>query len=419
MNPTQENYAAFLAIDWSDKKHVYRLVVPGQEKIEKGQLDQTPDAIAEFMTSLRSRFNGGQIAVALEQARGALMHGLLEYDFVVMYPVNPLTVAKFREAFKTSGAKSDPIDVDDILEILLKHRDRLQAFQPDTEQTRLLARFVEKRRTAVDQRAKMICVLKAELKQYFPHALEALSDNLTSKLAHDFLRKWTTFEQFRYAKPQTVRKFFYGHNIRSEEKIEKVLQLLSAKPLTTDTAILESSSAIVIMYSRVIQELNKAIDAMEEKIAETFKNHPEAYLFNNIPGAGNAMAPRLLTLFGTDRSRFETAESMQCLTGVAPVRKQSGSSYQILFRVACPKFLRQTMHEFARLSAMEDGWAKTFVDGHKNEDGKFDNYHAVIRALAFKWLRILWKCWQTRTAYCEATYQKALKTRGSKYAKAD
>jgi len=37
----------------------------------------------------------------------------------------------------------------------------------------------------------------------------------------------------------------------------------------------------------------------------------------------------------------------------------------------------------------------------------------VIRALAFKWIRIVFRCWKSNTPYDESTYLKALKKRGS------
>ena len=36
-----------------------------------------------------------------------------------------------------------------------------------------------------------------------------------------------------------------------------------------------------------------------------------------------------------------------------------------------------------------------------------------MRALAYKWIRILYRCWQTRSAYDEVTYLNALQRRGS------
>lgn len=39
--------------------------------------------------------------------------------------------------------------------------------------------------------------------------------------------------------------------------------------------------------------------------------------------------------------------------------------------------------------------------------------HAALRALAFKWIRIIFRCWHERTPYDEAQYLEALRQRGS------
>src|SRR3989440_3805629 len=165
---TQNTYAAFIAIDWADQKHIFSLQVAGQTKKETGTLEQKPEVIGPWVAKLRERFGGASIAVAVEQSRGALIHALMSYDFIVIYPLHPSTVAKFREAFKSSGAKSDPLDTDQILQILTKHLELLKALQPDTEETRLLARLVEDRRHAVDTRTSHDQAALASLKEYFP-----------------------------------------------------------------------------------------------------------------------------------------------------------------------------------------------------------------------------------------------------------
>src|SRR5207237_3481695 len=138
-------------------------------------------------------------------SRGALIHALMAYDFIVLYPIHPTTVARFREAFKFSGAKSDPLDTNQILEILTKHMELLKSLNPDTEETRLLARQVEDRRKIVDLRTAHIQGGQAALKEYFPQAIELCSANLTSRLAWDFLKKWPAFEAFQQAKPSTIK----------------------------------------------------------------------------------------------------------------------------------------------------------------------------------------------------------------------
>jgi transposase len=408
------NYVAFIAIDWADRQHVFSLQVAGQSTKETGTLEQKPEVIGPWVAKLRERFGGRPVAIAVEQSRGALIHALLSYDFIVIYPLHPSTVAKFREAFKSSGAKNDPLDTDQILQILTKHRELLKPLNPDTEETRLLARLVEDRRKAVDLRTSHIQALSAALKEYFPQALELLNGNLASRLACDFLIKWPTFEAFQQAKPSTLKRFYYGHNIRSPELIEQVLSLATtAQALTTDKAIVQSGSRLSQMYARLIQSLNPVIEDYEGHIQKVFQDHPEANLFNKLPGAGPALAPRLLSFFGTDRSRYEAAGNAQSFCGIAPVTKSSGKTRVVYFRHACPKFDRQTFHEFARLSVAKCQWARNYVDYYA---GKGKKFHAIIRALAFKWIRILFRCWKNRTPYDETKYMDNLKKRGSIFA---
>ena len=386
----------------------------GQSTKETGTLEQKPEVIGPWVAKLRERFGGRPVAIAVEQSRGALIHALLSYDFIVIYPLHPSTVAKFREAFKSSGAKSDPLDTDQILQILTKHRELLKALNPDTEETRLLARLVEDRRKAVDLRTSHVQALTAALKEYFPQALELVNGNLTSRLACDFLIKWPTFQAFQQAKPSTIKRFYYGHNIRSPEVMEKVLGLATtAQALTTDAAIVESGSRLSQMYAQIIQTLNPLIVDYDGRIEKLFHDHPEAHLFCKLPGAGPALAPRLLSFFGTDRSRYEAGGNVQSFTGIAPVTKSSGKTRVVYFRHACPKFDRQTFHEFARLSIAKCQWARNYVDYYT---GKGKKYNTVIRALAFKWIRILFRCWKDRTPYDDNKYMGILKQRGSIFA---
>jgi transposase len=405
------DYAAFIAIDWADQKHVFSLQVAGQTKKETGTLEQKPEVIGPWVAKLQERFGGRPVAIAVEQSRGALIHALLSYHFLVIYPLHPTTVAKFREAFKSSGAKSDPLDTDQILEIVTKHRDLLKPLNPDTEETRLLGRLAEDRRKAVDLRTSHIQALLAALKEYFPHAIELVSGNLTSRLAGDLLKKWPTFEAFQQAKPSTIKRFYYGHNIRNPEVLEKVLNLAqTAKALTTDPAIVESGSRLSQFHAQLIQTLNPLIEGYDQRIEQLFHAHPEAHLFSQLPGAGPALAPRLLSFFGTDRSRYATAQNVQSFSGIAPVTKSSGKTKVVYFRRACPKFDRQTFHEFARLSLAKCQWARNYVDYYK---AKGKNSHTIFRALAFKWIRILYRCWQERTPYDESIYLQALKRRNA------
>jgi hypothetical protein len=80
------------------------------------------------------------------------------------------------------------------------------------------------------------------------------------------------------------------------------------------------------------------------------------------------------------------------------------------FRFACPKFLRQTFHEFAGHSIGQSEWAKAYYEHLRNDKNK--SHHAAVRSLAFKWIRIIFRCWKDGKPYDEATYMQSLRRRG-------
>ena len=411
---TSPQLAAWVGLDWADTRHAVSLQVTGSDTVEHYTIEHTPDALQEWLADLRRRFGGCRVGICLETSRGPVVYALLEHDFVVLYPVNPKAFKDFRSAFSPSGATDDPTDADLLREMLMKHGDRLRPWLPDDPDTRTLARLTQARREAVDLRTRLTQKLRAELKGYFPQALEWTGSDLTRPLATDFLLKWPTLEAVQRARPHTVRKFYYAHNCRRGDLIEARLEAIrTATPLTTDSAIIETSVLTVQMLARQIQALGPSIARYEEEIARRFEAHADAELFSSLPGAGAALAPRLLSAFGTDRDRFDSATEVQQVTGIAPVTERSGKRTWVHWRWSASTFVRQSFHEFARLSIHHSEWARAYYELQR-ERGK--GHHAALRALAFKWIRILFRCWKDSVPYDEARYLRALRKRGSSLA---
>jgi len=124
----EQSFTALVGVDWSDKKHDFCLLGAGSQQRELGVVAHRPEAIDQWARALRQRF-GGPIAVCLEIAKGPLVHALQRYEFLVLFPVNPAMLAKYREAFVPSRAKDDPSDAEIALELLVYHRDKLQALK--------------------------------------------------------------------------------------------------------------------------------------------------------------------------------------------------------------------------------------------------------------------------------------------------
>ena len=144
-----EAFAAFIGLDWADAKHDVCLQAAGTAPREFLSLEHSPEAIHAWVQTLRTRFNGQPVAVCLELTKGPIVPALRNYDFLVLFPVNPLTVAKYREAFTPSRAKDDPTDAELQVDILLKHRDKLTPLSPQSPAMRALAQLVEHRRRLV------------------------------------------------------------------------------------------------------------------------------------------------------------------------------------------------------------------------------------------------------------------------------
>src|SRR5436190_18051424 len=231
---TEPEFAAFVAIDWADKIHYWSLRAAGSNQIERGEVENTPEAVEVWAAQWSVRFNSRPIAVALEQRRGALVAMLGKYGQLHLFPVHPLTLAKYREAWYPSRSKNDPKDADLLLEIVCQHRERLRRLDPDTTDMRLLQFQVENRRELVDQRTAISNRLMDLLKIYFPQ-IPVWFEKLDSPLVGDLLRRWPTLEELQKAKPATLEKFLREHNCRKEIKTqERIEQIRRAVPATHD-----------------------------------------------------------------------------------------------------------------------------------------------------------------------------------------
>jgi len=405
-NNQNQSFAAFIGLDKSDKKINVSLQRCGTAKIERSIIKGGAEALHAWVATLCTRFAHRQVAICLEQPAAGLIHGLMGYDFIVLFPINPMTLARYREAFTPSRAKDDPTDADFLCELVALHREQLKAWQPDDVCTRKLRHLTQARRRSVNMRTRLSNQLKALLKGYFPQALELCGDELTTPMACALLQKWSSLQQLKRARAETIRRFYYAQNARRGDVIEKRLALIAqAVPLTNDPALIESSIITVQALALGLRAVHTAISRYDREIARTFAQHPDASLFAALPGSGTAYSARLLAAFGSRRELFESAEAMLNFSGVAPVLKRSGQATLIHRRYARPLFVHQSFIEYANESIRHSLWARAFYQMHKAAQ---KSHWVIIRALAYKWIRILFRCWQERTPYDEIRYLRSL-----------
>jgi transposase len=408
---TPHPHDLIIGLDRSDKKADLHLIDTRTGRRWSQTIDTAPEALRDWLLALRQQYPHARVGLCLEQPAVHLVAFLEAYEWITLYPINPITLQKFREAFVTSRAKDDTRDAYFLAELLLTHPGQLQPWAPEDSATRALQQLVVHRRAVVDERTALSNRLIALLKQYFPQALLLCGEDLWRPLATRFLLKWSSLQAVQKAKPATLKQFYYLNGSRSAQLLEQRLALVQkAVPVTDETALIESLALRVQLIGRQLQLVQQTITHFDQQIAQAYAAHPDRAIFASLPGAGPVLGPRLLASLGAQRERYETAAALQQYSGVAPVTKQSGGSKKVHRRYRCPKFQRQSFHEYAKESILWSRWAAAF---YLQQRTKGCPHHTAVRALAFKWQRVIFRCWQNRTVYSEATYETALRKSGS------
>ena len=414
-NTTESKFAGFIGIDWGDKKHAWALQAEDSIKVERGEILHTPEAIEEWAAELQRRFPTGRLAVALEQSRGPLVFALTKYEHLTLFPIPPTSAADYRKIFRPSGAKSDGPDAALLLDMLLRHRDKLRPLNPDTAETRTLQFLVEGRRQLVDQRTQISNRLVATLKSYFPQVLQWFEEPY-SPVALDFLARWPTVEELQRARTATLHQFLKQHQCRDQTKNQtRVEAMQKAVAATRDSAVVTAGRWAATAAVRLLRDLNHSIQEYDRQIEGLAQVHPDFAIFDSLPGAGAALVPRLIAAFGTQRERYLLASDLQQYSGIAPVTQDSGGQHWVHWRWSCPKFLRQTFHEWAAQSIQHCDWAAAYYQAQREDKQK--SHHAAVRSLAYKWIRIVFRCWKDRQLYDDSRYEAVLKRRSHPAAK--
>lgn len=395
-----------VGIDWADQKHDVCVRLPiGTTKSFKINADT--DDVEQLIAELARLADGRPVAICLEKSRVRIIYHLMLRENIQLFLVDPKQLARYRESFSSGGAKDDIRDAALLLRLLRERRDELRVFEPDDKLTRLVGQLGHTRRSLVDDRTRLLQQLQSKLKTYNPLPLSLASGNAKSGLLREIVRRWPDPRKFQRVHPQTLRKLLRRHGLKDAQQIEQQLETIRSKPLVTrDAALIEPLAIQVKAILKQIQTLDEAIGELEKALKSAMQQHPDAELFTALPGAGEALAPRLLAAFGSQRDRYRNADEIGQYSGILPVTKQSGNTKHVSRRRACPKFLRQTFHEFAAGAKQWCTWSKAYYQWLTQE--KKMRHHAALRKLASRWIRILFRVWHNRTPYDPNRYLQCL-----------
>ncbi len=344
------------------------------------------------------------LAIAVETNQGMAVEQLLAGGYAV-YPVNPKSAQRYRERKAPTGTKDDRRDVWSLADALRVDGHGWKPLVPDDPLVTELRLLTRDEVALIQQRTLLVNQLQAALRDYYPASLDAFSD-WTRASTWAFVEAFPTPQALAAAGRKKWEKFLRAHQLWKEATAEKRLAIFAAATaMQGSPAIIAAKSLLAISLARLLATLQAQLDAYRDRIEARFEQHPDHDLFGSLPGAGAKLAPRLLAEIGDQRTRFVDAEGLQAYAGTAPVTFQSGQIEKHLVRRACAPSLRCAVHLWADLSRARCAWAQAYYQAHRK---KGQSHACALRCLGQRWLKILWKMWQTRTRYNETLHLQNL-----------
>lgn len=389
----------YVGIDWSDKVLDYYMCNDRDKVLAQGQVAAHAAGMADLMTALEAHAAAAEIGIAIETAQGAWVQALLDRGYQV-YPVNPKTVERFREALSANGEKTDKIDRRVLAMFLKAFHQNLKPLRPDVPEIIALRVACQDRLRLVEERTAKLNELQSILKIHYP-AFLGLFGKLDSQIALKFLEQFPTQDQMRALSERRLFGWLKRHHYSCLQRFDEMKEILQRPVLPVPAHLQQAKQSLIRYLAGSLQMLNDELAERDKHITDDLERLPESDWIRSLPGAGTVLAPALLACLGRDPHRFESVAEACALMGTAPVTKASGNSCVVHFRRGCWKFARRTLHLFAEQSRHQSAWAQRYYQKQRDSGHK---HHAALRALAHKWLKILMAMRRTGTPYNESVF---------------
>jgi transposase len=405
--PSWNQITHYAGFDWASDHHDVVIVDRHGQVVADFQIEHTTAGWQHWREQVAAF--GAALAASVETSQGVVVEQLLQSG-VAVYPVSPLSAKAYRERKVPSGHKTDRLDAWSLADALRVDGHGWKALAPEDPLVAELRLLCRDEVALIEERTALINQLQSALREYYPAALEAFED-WTLPGAWAFVESFPTPEALSAAGKRKWEKFLHTHRLVRAQTYERRLEIFArAGEFVSGEALTRAKSRLALARARLLRTLQGQLDAYRAEIEKLFAQHPDHDLFGSLPGAGPKLAPRLLGEIGADRTRFADPTSLQCLAGTAPVSYQSGQIHKVHLRRHCNKALRHAVHLWANLSRQSCTWAAVYYN-QLRERGK--SHACALRCLGQRWLKILWKMWQTSTAYDPETHTRNQLKHGS------
>jgi transposase len=395
--------------DWAEDHHDLEFEDDTGRRLAKARLPEGLEGITRFhalvaqhapadWAELSADDVARRVIVGIETDRGPWVAALRAAGYQV-YAINPLSSARYRERYSTSGAKSDAGDAHVLAEIVRLDRDHHRQIAGDTDLADAVKLVARAHQTAIWERTRHVLRLRSSLREYFPAALEAFEDLSAPDALVLLGRAPSPARALKLTRSQVVSALRAARRHHAEARAVALLAVLRApglrQPPTTETAY----AAVVVGQVGVITALNEQISQLAEVVDEHFGRHPAADIYFSQPGLGVILAARVLGEFGDDENRFHDARSRKNYSGQSPITRASGKKTIVMARYATNQRLGDALHRQALSALSVSPGARAYYDAMK---ARKIGHHAALRQLANRLVGILHGCLKTGKQYDES-----------------
>ncbi|MFD6327133.1 IS110 family transposase, partial [Streptomyces sp. NPDC058442] len=323
--------------DWAEDHHDVEVQDTTGRRLATVRLPEGAEGIAK-LHELVARHAGedlepADVVVGIETDRGTWVQALLAAGYQV-YAINPRQVARFKERYGTSGAKSDKGDAHALADMVRIDRDQPRPVAGDSDQAQAVKVVARAHQTLIWERTRTFQRLRNTLREYFPAALNAYASlELTSTDALELLVKAPTPQAAaKLTRTQITAALARARRHNRDQKAGAIQAALREKHLELPEPVAAAYGATTTAHARLLIALNEQIATLEEQVKAHFLAHPDAEIYLSMPGIGEITGARVLAEFGDDPTRYASAKARKNYAGTSPVTRASGKSHTVQAR---------------------------------------------------------------------------------------
>jgi transposase len=393
----------FVGDDWAEDHHDVEFVDDGGRRLGRRRFPEGVGGLAGLHAMIAEHLpveaEPSEVVVGIETDRGPWVQALLAAGYIV-YAVNPLQAARYRDRHGTSGSKSDPGDAHLLAELVRLDRAHHRPVAGDSDTAEHVKVLARAHQSMIWSRQRQANMLRSMLREFYPAALVAFGEDLTGRDAMAVLAVAPSPDQGRRlstARVVTVLRRA-GRQRNHAAAAERIVTALGTEQLTARPGVVAAYSASTSALVAVITELSQQVSVLAEQVGEGFGRHPDAEIYLSQPGLGEILGARVLAEFGDDPHRYADSRARKNYSGMAPVTKASGKSRVVLARHTRNRRLGDALYLQAFAALSTSPGARGYYDDHR---ARGNTHHQALRALANRLVGILDGCLRHRQRYDE------------------